>query len=168
MYFYITKYRPKNLICSIQMGTTHQSLGPLVLGSISPRVLEYQGPLVLLFFLIFFPGYFNFFFQIFYSIYVLMLVGPRTGVPRTFGQVAPTELARGPQDCWTQGLLGPRTTGPKYSRTQGLLGRAQCEIPKFSSIYANRVRQVFPLGFLPCYLTPLLILLLNTWYATVT
>ena len=28
--------------------------------------------------------------------------------------------------------------------------------------------QVFPLGFLPCYLTPLLTLLLNTWYATVT
>ena len=45
-----------------------------------------------------------------------MLVGPRTGVPRTFGQVAPTELAQedprtvGPKDYWA---LAPRTTGPR-------------------------------------------------------
>ena len=44
-----------------------------------------------------------------------MLVGPRTGVPRTIGQVAPTHLAQedprtvGPKDYWSLGLLAPST-----------------------------------------------------------
>ena len=48
-----------------------------------------------------------------------MLVGPRTGVPRTFGQVAPTELAQedprtvGPKDYRALGLLAPSTLEPK-------------------------------------------------------
>ena len=42
-----------------------------------------------------------------------MLVGPGTGVPRTFGQVAPTQLAHenprtvGPKDYWALGQLTP-------------------------------------------------------------
>ena len=52
-------------------------------------------------------------------IYVLMLVGPRRGVPRTIGQVAPTQLAQedprtiGPKDYWALGLLAPSTLEPK-------------------------------------------------------
>ena len=48
-----------------------------------------------------------------------MLVGPRTGVPRTIGQVAPTQLAQedpstvGPKDYWALGLLAPSTLRPK-------------------------------------------------------
>ena len=48
-----------------------------------------------------------------------MLVGPRTGVPRTIGQVAPTQLAEedprtvGPKDYWALGLLAPSTVEPK-------------------------------------------------------
>ena len=48
-----------------------------------------------------------------------MLVGPRRGVPRTIGQVAPTKLAQedprivGPKDNWALGLLAPSTLEPK-------------------------------------------------------
>ena len=48
-----------------------------------------------------------------------MLVGPRTGVPRTIGQVAPTQLAQedprtvGPKDYWALGLLAQSTLEPK-------------------------------------------------------
>ena len=48
-----------------------------------------------------------------------MLVGPRTGVSRTIGQVAPTQLAQedprtvGPKDYWALGLLAPSTLESK-------------------------------------------------------
>ena len=48
-----------------------------------------------------------------------MLVGPRTGVPRTIGQVAPTQLAQedprtvGPKDYWALGLLAQSSLEPK-------------------------------------------------------
>ena len=48
-----------------------------------------------------------------------MLVGSRTGVSRTIGQVAPTQLAQkdprnvGPKDYWALGLLAPSSLEPK-------------------------------------------------------
>ena len=55
----------------------------------------------------------------FFQIYLLILAGPRTGVPRTIGQVALTQLAQeeprtvGPKDYWALGLLAPSTLVPK-------------------------------------------------------
>ena len=73
-----------------------------------------------------------------------MLVGPRAGVPRTFGQVAPTELAQedprtvGPKDFWALGLLAPCTLEPKdywaaptpKGRNRGLKGPVGIQMSK--------------------------------------
>ena len=48
-----------------------------------------------------------------------MLVEPRTGVPRTIGQVDPTQLVQedrrtvGPKGYWALGLLAPSSLEPK-------------------------------------------------------
>ena len=72
-----------------------------------------------------------------------MLVGPRTGVPRTIGQVAPTQLTQedprtvGPKDYWALRLLAPSALVPKDCWAAPLYGNIGLDSVKTGSSYSE-------------------------------